>query len=92
MARLRTLESRLHRIDRARNDLRGWRYFRSTLKSCSQFGVFAARRFPLREVVPYVLSQCAGAFAGTGVLRCLFPQNATLGATQPGGSATALID
>ena len=51
-------------------------------------GFFAARRFPLREVVPYVLSQCAGAFAASGVLRFLFPQNATLGATQPAGSAT----
>jgi aquaporin NIP len=48
---------------------------------------FAARRFPLREVVPYVLSQCAGAFAASGVLRFLFPQNATLGSTQPAGSA-----
>jgi len=38
--------------------------------------------------VPYVLSQCAGAFAASGVLRFLFPQNATLGATQPAGSAT----
>jgi len=26
-------------------------------------GFFAARRFPLREVGPYVLSQCAGALA-----------------------------
>jgi aquaporin NIP len=51
-------------------------------------GFFAARRFPLREVVPYVLSQCAGAFAASGVLRFLFPQNATLGATQPAGPAT----
>ena len=47
---------------------------------------FAARRFPLHEVVPYVLSQCAGAFAASGVLRFLFSQNATLGATQPAGS------
>ena len=38
--------------------------------------------------MPYVLSQCAGAFAASGVLRFLFPQNATLGATQPAGSAT----
>ena len=45
-------------------------------------------RFPLCEVVPYVLSQCAGAFAASGVLRFLFPQNATLGATQPAGPAT----
>src|SRR6185295_7798200 len=39
------------------------------------------------EVVPYVLSQCAGAFVASGTLRFLFPQNATLGATQPAGSA-----
>ena len=51
-------------------------------------GFFAARRFPLRKVVPYFLSQCAGAFAGSAILRFLFPQNATLGATQPAGSAT----
>ena len=38
--------------------------------------------------MPYVLSQCAGAFAASGVLRFLFPQNATLGATQPAGSVT----
>ena len=51
-------------------------------------GFFAAGRFPLREVAPYVLSQCAGAFVASGTLRFLFPQNATLGATQPAGSAT----
>jgi aquaporin NIP len=32
------------------------------------------------------VSQCAGAFAATGVLRLLFPWNATLGATLPAGS------
>jgi len=58
------------------------------LNPAVSLGFFAARRFPLREVVPYVLSQCAGAFAASGVLRFLFPQNATLGATQPAGSAT----
>ena len=58
------------------------------LNPAVSLGFFAARRFPLREVVPYVLGQCAGAFAASGVLRFLFPQNATLGATQPAGSAT----
>jgi len=46
---------------------------------------FAARRFPLRDVIPYMLSQCAGAFAASGILRLLFPENATLGATLPAG-------
>jgi aquaporin Z len=50
-------------------------------------GFFAANRLPFREVFPYILSQCAGAFAGSSLLRLLFPQNATLGATIPAGSA-----
>jgi aquaporin NIP len=41
-------------------------------------GFFAARRFPLREVIPYIMSQCAGAFAASGALRLLFPRDATL--------------
>ena len=58
------------------------------LNPAVSLGFFAARRFLLREVVPYVLSQCAGAFAASGLLRFLFPQSATLGATEPAGSAT----
>jgi aquaporin NIP len=38
-------------------------------------------------VIPYVASQCAGAFAASVTLRFLFPQSATLGATVPAGSA-----
>jgi aquaporin NIP len=57
------------------------------LNPAVSLGFFAARRFPLRDVIPYVISQCAGAFAASGMLRFLFPQNATLGATQPAGSA-----
>ena len=58
------------------------------LNPAVSLGFFAARRFSFRELVPYVLSQCAGALAASGILRFLFPQNATLGATQPAGSAT----
>jgi aquaporin Z len=57
------------------------------LNPAVSLGFFAARRFPLRQVVPYVLSQCAGAFVASGILRFLFRQNATLGTTQPAGSA-----
>ncbi len=49
-------------------------------------GFFAARRFPFREVPLYILSQCAGAFAASCVLRLLFPLHATLGSTLPAGS------
>ena len=50
-------------------------------------GFFAARRFEAGCVVPYVVSQCAGALVASVVLRFLFPQSATLGATMPAGSA-----
>ncbi len=50
-------------------------------------GFAAARRFPLASVLPYLASQCAGAFAASGLLRVLFPKNELLGATLPAGSA-----
>jgi len=50
-------------------------------------GFFAARRFPLRQAVPYIASQCCGALAASGVLQLLFPQDETLGTTVPSGSA-----
>jgi aquaporin NIP len=50
-------------------------------------GFCAARRFSFRKVIPYVISQCAGAIVASGVLRFLFPLNPTLGATVPTGSA-----
>jgi aquaporin NIP len=48
-------------------------------------GFLAARRFPVREALPYMASQCVGAFAASFLLRILFPENATLGATLPAG-------
>ncbi|MEW6304605.1 MAG: MIP family channel protein [Verrucomicrobiota bacterium] len=48
---------------------------------------WSARRFPARDVLPYVASQCAGALAASGVLRFLFPENRLLGATLPAGAA-----
>lgn len=50
-------------------------------------GFFAARRFPGGQVIPYIGSQLAGAFAASLLLRSLFPANETLGATLPSGSA-----
>jgi aquaporin NIP len=55
------------------------------LNPAVSLGFLAARRFPLREAIPYIVSQCAGAFAASGLLRLLFPQNGTLGATIPAG-------
>jgi aquaporin NIP len=45
-----------------------------------------AKRFPLKEVIPYILSQAVGAFAASTTLRFLFEQNEFLGATIPAGT------
>ena len=47
---------------------------------------WVAGRFSASRVVPYIISQCLGALAASGVLRFLFPEHPTLGATLPAGS------
>jgi aquaporin Z len=49
-------------------------------------GLCAAGRCDRSLVLPYLGSQCAGAFLASGVLRILFPDSGTLGATIPAGS------
>ena len=46
-------------------------------------GFWLAGRFPLREVVPYGLSQVAGAVVASGLLRLAFPATSDLGVTRP---------
>jgi aquaporin NIP len=58
------------------------------LNPAVSLGFFAARRFPLRQAIPYIASQCGGALAASGVLHVLFPQNEKLGTTVPAGSTT----
>ena len=50
-------------------------------------GFYAARRFEGRMVVPYLLSQCAGAILASITLRLMFPASSTLGATNPADGA-----
>lgn len=50
-------------------------------------GFWIARRLEARAVWPYIASQCAGALLASFVLRALFPQHQSLGATRPVGSA-----
>jgi aquaporin Z len=50
-------------------------------------GFTAARRFALRDAVPYIVSQVAGAFLASLLLRSLFPTHPALGATLPAGTA-----
>ena len=44
-----------------------------------------AKRFSPRQVVPYIVSQVAGALLASGILRFLFPDNELLGSTIPRG-------
>lgn len=46
-----------------------------------------AKKFSSKEVLPYIVSQLAGAFLATAALKYLFPGNDTLGATLPHGTA-----
>jgi aquaporin Z len=48
-------------------------------------GFLAARRLPARLVPRYVVSQCLGALAASGLLRALFASHPTLGATLRAG-------
>lgn len=49
-------------------------------------GFLAAGRMEKRLVIPYIVSQSAGAILASIVLKILFPEHGTLGATVPRGS------
>ena len=49
-------------------------------------GFTVTGRFPLKELLPYIIVQVAGAISASITLRLLFPQNQLLGATLPDGS------
>lgn len=49
-------------------------------------GFLAAGRMEKRLVIPYIVSQSAGAILASIVLKVLFPEHSTLGATLPRGS------
>lgn len=49
-------------------------------------GFWLARRFSGAEVLPYLMSQIAGALAASLTLHALFKTSGTLGSTQPTGS------
>ena len=45
-----------------------------------------AKRFPLKLLVPYIISQTTGALIASLILRLLFPGNLLLGSTMPQGT------
>ena len=46
----------------------------------------AAKKFPLKELFPFIISQLSGAAAASVTLKYLFPHNQFLGATIPAGT------
>ena len=58
----------------------------SQLNPAVTIGFAIAGRFDKKEVLPYIISQIAGGFLASGILRLLFPDNLNLGATLPAGS------
>jgi aquaporin NIP len=46
-----------------------------------------AKKFEVKQVAPYIISQIIGAFSASLVLKYLFPANELLGATIPSGTA-----
>lgn len=49
-------------------------------------GFWIAKRFPFKEVLPYIAAQLAGAFVASFSLKYLFPLDETLGASLPAGT------
>ena len=56
------------------------------INPAATLGFLFAGRLNGKDVLPYILSQTAGAVAAAGVLRFLFPEHGNLGATLPSGS------
>lgn len=46
----------------------------------------AAKKFPAKELIPFIISQLSGAVTASLTLKYLFPQNQFLGATVPVGT------
>ena len=49
---------------------------------------WAAKFIAPKEILPYILSQCAGAFTASAILKFLFPATQMLGTTLPSGDPT----
>lgn len=47
------------------------------------FGFWLAKRLPSGELLPFIISQVLGGIAASALLKSIFPQHETLGATEP---------
>lgn len=57
----------------------------SHLNPAVTLGLWVSKQVEGREVVPYIVAQCLGAIAASLILRSMFPDHATFGATLPSG-------
>jgi aquaporin NIP len=57
------------------------------LNPAVSIGFTIAGRLPVKELMPYILSQVVGAFLASLLLKYLFPGNELLGTTLPAGTA-----
>jgi aquaporin NIP len=49
-------------------------------------GFAVAKKFPVKEIAPYIISQVIGALIASVTLKLMFPANEYLGSTNPSGS------
>jgi aquaporin Z len=49
-------------------------------------GFTIAKKFPVKDLIPYIISQLLGALLASIILKFLFPENLSLGTTTPAGS------
>jgi len=54
-------------------------------------GFWAARRFDAKSVVPYIASQLVGALVASLLIKAMYPNHLTLGATLPRGAVTTSL-
>jgi glycerol uptake facilitator-like aquaporin len=57
--------------------------YQARILICSNSRVFRFKIISVKKIAPYLISQIAGAFAATLILRFLFPENQNLGSTLP---------
>ncbi len=62
------------------------KYSGSHMNPAVTLALVIGKKFPMRELLPYIFAQFAGAILASVLLKSLFPTNELLGSTHPSGS------